>query len=252
MLGMRHALEVDAARSRVVRVLRRQGDRFTRLARRAHRDMTPCVVHDLRVLLRRIRAAVWIARRLAPITKFRDLRRKLRLMGRALGARRMLDVLLVDARTYGLDAKALDGRREEAARVVRKLLRAARRAEIEGLLRDARETVDRAKDNVLADALADRARRLEGALERAPAGKQEMHALRVEAKKSRYVLELLGRPSEFVKPLQERLGRAHDLEVLQQHFGGNEKANRAEDRERAAGQRMMKRVVARAVRELAP
>jgi len=77
-----------------------------------------------------------------------------------------------------------------------------------------------------------------------------MHELRIEAKKARYVLDAVGRMGGFLKPLQDRLGRAHDLEVLQARLGRSARAARDEKRERAAARRIMRGLVARARREL--
>lgn len=250
MLQVRPDLDVDTARDRLARLLRRQAQRFDRLGRRTYRQLDATGVHDLRVLVRRIRAAVWVAGQLTSRASLRALRRSLRRLGRALGGRRMLDVMSEDAARYGLDGSALGGRLAEAGQGVSKLLRPARRAALVAMMRAAEGLLDRATGGRLAEGLAQKVRRLGAACERAPEGKREMHALRIELKKARYVLESLGRRSEFIKPLQTRLGRSHDLEVLQETLGQSEKAARDERRERAAARRMMKRIVATAVREL--
>jgi CHAD domain-containing protein len=97
-----------------------------------------------------------------------------------------------------------------------------------------------------------RKRALRTALKRAPRGKVEMHELRIEAKKTRYLLDTLAGPGRgsFLKGLQDRLGRAHDLEVLQARLGPVLRAELDEARERSAAGRIMSGVVARALREL--
>jgi len=264
-VDMLHVREESvAAGDRIARLLRRRAEAFDRLARRAHRRLEPTVVHDLRVLLRRIRAAVWVARRIAAVP--RGLRGELRRLGRALGERRLLDVAVADAAAFGLDADPVRVRREEAGRAVAKLLRPGRRAAVAALLRAASEAAAQAgrdeplprhsggsgRAGGLGEGLAGRAARLEEALRRAPAGKREMHALRIEAKKARYVLEAIGRDGEILHPLQQRIGRAHDLEVLQKLLGPDEAAAREERRASTAARRMMRKAVARAVQELTP
>jgi CHAD domain-containing protein len=250
MIHVRAESDAVAAAERVEQLLRRQAARFDRLARRVHRRMSTPDVHDLRVLVRRIRGSAWIVRQIAPAPAVQVLRRTLRRVGRALGERRLTDVAIADATAYGLGAAPLEARREAAGAAVVAHLGTARRAAVLALMREAGDVLARRPRRRLADALARRASRLEKACRRAPEGKRRMHELRIEAKKARYVLEALGRPSEVVKPLQLRLGRAHDLEVLQELLGASRRAARDERRARALARRIMRRVVARAAEEL--
>jgi CHAD domain-containing protein len=240
-LRMAHQRSVEAICARAARALRLRARTFDRLARQVGPRPTPEGVHRLRVLVRRMRACLWLARRVGPPDKLRDLRRALRKLGRALGARRMLDVAAADALAYGLDPSALEHRRQSAGEKVTRL-RAMLRSAAAGL---ARPAADR-----LAEGLASRARRLHDALVRAPRGPHEMHVLRIEAKKVRYILEVLGRDSDFIKPLQERLGRHHDMDVLQDLLGHHEKADREGRVAGRAGRRLMRQVVARAMKQL--
>lgn len=237
-------------RNRVAALLREHARAFPPLARRAAATLDPEAIHKLRVLTRRIRAAVWVGRRLATSDALRRLRRRLRKLGRTLGVRRGLDVTVQDARAYRLDASVLDPEIASAGGALVRALAATKRARIPVLLREAARDVARSAEDRLPDALGRCARRLEASLLRAPLGKPEMHELRIEVKKTRYRLDVLGRHGGFLKPLQDRIGRAHDLEVLQLRLGASKRAARDEARERSAATRMMERLVLRAIREL--
>ena len=249
--------------AQLARVLGRDGAQALRLAPRVSAKLKPSDVHDLRVLTRRLRAMIWVARRLSSPSACGRLRRALRRWGQALGERRMLDVALEDAARYGLPAGALAARHAASGRLLRQELAADRCRELAGLLhkaarklarrtpaREPRGPVARAARGLAAD-LARRRKGLRAALIAAPRGKEDLHRLRLEAKKMRYVLDALSLRGAVLKELQGHLGRAHDLEVLQQLLGGHPGAARDEARARDAALRVMGAAVARVERELA-
>src|SRR5262245_34375636 len=85
-------------RESIAALLRRQAASFDRIARLASSRLTSDRVHDLRVLTRRMRAAVSVGLQGWPGRALRRLRRLLRRTGRSLGARRSLDVAAEDYR----------------------------------------------------------------------------------------------------------------------------------------------------------
>ena len=207
-------------------------------------------MHDLRVLTRRIRSAAWVARHLAPACQFRILRSVLRRLGRTLGRRRMLDVARADAADYGLDGARLDRRRaREGAALAQELDDVSRVVVVAGLRESAR-ILGRAREERLAGALEGHLVHLQSALARAPRGREPLHQLRIQVKKTRYLLEALGRRAEFLRELQRRIGRSHDLQVLQELFREDPRIARHESRARLSAHRIMGRVVERAVREV--
>ena len=229
---------------------RKQVRAFEVLARRTCKAPTPTRVHDLRVLTRRLRALVWVGRRVAGVELLLVLRKRLRKLGRALGERRLYDVAVADARTYQLDAASLAGRREHALQPVLKLLKADRQRRLAALLKRAARGLKAKPLAPLAENLDDLARGLAQALKRAPRGKAEMHELRIAAKKVRYVFEILGRGVGELRDLQGLLGRAHDLEVLQELLGAQARVAADEAKARARAKRKMRGVVARALKTL--
>lgn len=231
-------------------LLLRQSAAFERLARKTQASLTVKQVHDLRVLTRRLRAGVWVARKLDDSARLRKLRRVLRRLGRQLGERRMFDVALEDAQYFGLDVEALQGPLDYAGEVARKGLKSKRREVIVTLLRKAARQLKGASPKPLAASLKILRERLHEALENAPKGKAEQHELRIEAKKTRYVFEILSLPIEELKRLQALLGRAHDLEVLQELLGPHESAAREEEDACENARKIMKKAVETAVRHL--
>ena len=249
--------------ARLARVLGRDGGKALRLAPRVRAKLRPSDVHDLRVLTRRLRAMIWVARRLSSPSACGKLRRVLRRWGQVLGEQRMLDVALEDAARYGLPAGTLAARRAASGRLLRQELTAGRCRELAALLRKAARKLARrtpgreprvpgarAARGLAAD-LARRRKDLRAALIAAPRGKEDLHRLRIEAKKMRYVLDALSLRGAVLKQLQAHLGRVHDLEVLRQLLGGHPDVARDEARARDAALRVMRAAVARAERELA-
>jgi CHAD domain-containing protein len=215
-------------------------------------------VHDMRVSIRRLRAALRIARPFFRRKVLRPLQRDMQTTAQALGAVRDLDVILAHAQKYvegqpagedGLKGwiAALQTRRADAHGALQGHLAAKRfvrfRKNFEAFLAEAKATARPEADSP-ADAGA-----ASGGLAFAPDGPrvrdvipvaiwtqygtvrayealskpsiEELHALRIEIKRFRYLLEffegVLGKRSrpmiEFVIRAQDHLGRLHDTWV---------------------------------------
>lgn len=211
----------DPAARRLASRLLRQGAQLERLVRASR---TTEVVHRLRVLTRRMRAACSVTKRLAPADAVRELARRLRRLGRALGDRRTLDVAADDyaALSGGRTHPDIERARAAAESKLVKRLRAKHREAILASIRTAVEALRSSETDPgsLDRFLKTRMDRLRDTL--GATSKKELHALRIEAKKTRYALEtarLMGRRGTrsgeaALKTLQRRLGRIHDLESL--------------------------------------
>lgn len=141
----------------------------------------------------------------------RKLDRRLKKISHGLGATRELDVARKDARKYRLDARPIKRLRKRRRRKAHRLLRAcahpsALRRRMRGQLRALRR---RGRVPVASAAARLRARlgHVRGS---------DLHHLRMEARKARYVLEACGESMPSLERLQNSAGRAHDLEVLSQ------------------------------------
>ena len=194
------------------------------LERLARAPRTVDTIHRLRVLTRRMRATCSVARRFAPADAVQDLARRLRRIGRALGGRRTLDVAAIDyaALSGGRTHPAIERARAAAGSKVERRLRAKHR---ESVMAELRSAVDALRTTETEPVSLDPLIRTRLATIRESLGaesKEELHQLRIEAKKLRYALEtarVMGirawRNRELaLKRLQRRLGRIHDLEAL--------------------------------------
>ena len=211
----------DPGTRRLAARLLQQSAAFDRLSRSPR---TASVVHRLRVLTRRMRAAGAVARWLAPSKALRDLARRLRRAGRALGERRTLDVAAADyaALSGGRTYPAIETARAAAETKLTRRLRSRHREAVIDAVRAAAESLraTATEPGALERFLRSRT---EGLRERLGAvTKKELHALRIEAKKTRYAFETsrwMGREGtrnveRALRNLQRRLGRIHDFEVL--------------------------------------
>lgn len=208
------------------------------LVPRVHLHLEPTGVHDLRVTTRRLRALVWVARRVGPRSACKRLRRLLREWGQALGERRALDVVLQDAAELSVDASVLVERHSLAADAVRRVVTVESGLELAALLRKTAGKLPKWSERRLHQGLVLCAQTLHKALREATHGKEQQHLLRIQAKKVRYVLEAIGGKCDALRVLQAQLGRSHDMEMLQTMLGPQAKADRIEAsvRKRAVAQ----------------
>ncbi len=162
----------------------------------------------------------------------------------------MIDVALADARRLRIQAAPIAARRPGAdATLKRAVRRAGRRGLVERVRRAAGAMSLRFGED-LPLALAGLSGRLASAHARRGRGPAALHRLRIEAKKSRYVLELLGLPTALLIVVQRGLGRWHDLEVLQRELGRHHQASREQGTERARATRVLDRAVETSSRSL--
>jgi len=211
-------------------------------------------VHDMRVAIRRLRAALRIARPFFQEKLLEAVRGRLQETARALGAVRDLDVILGHAREYAarrpeaggdLEAwlEALAGRREEAVRLLREHLQGKRfrrfRQEVRAFLAEADREASGAPGTLSAGQARVRdvlpaalwaqysaVRAHEVVAEPTP---ESLHALRIEFKRLRYLLEFfqgaLGARTipaiEIATRAQDHLGRLHDAWVAAEMLSGH-------------------------------
>lgn len=205
----------DASAGRVLRLALEEGATMAAINARALLGAdAPDATHQLRVGLRRLRAALWAGRRLGAAQEMRALGARARDLGRAVSRARALDALIVDTlprlepaacAVLGDEAPllALRKRLDRAAARERKMLRkppilleaaalaldlsaAARRLDAPGASKDigrpakrwARKTLDRARRGVLRHPQMFDAMSIE-----------ERHELRKDAKRLRYALD---------------------------------------------------------------
>src|SRR5262245_6576673 len=203
-------------------------------------------IHRARTASRRLRELLPLVDAAAPRSGARRLRREARRLTRALGPLRELDVALDVLADEVADQspappavvtinQALEEQRESARGVLRERLEAldidAWRTRCETVLNAiAGAPPGRAWEAALANRLRRRALRV--MTSRAGAGTlyspDALHEVRIAAKKLRYALELARDLSNAsvnpliasIKDVQDRLGRIHDLHVLDQYVRG--------------------------------
>jgi CHAD domain-containing protein len=241
------ALTVREAASRIVA---RQVRELLRWEKSAGRGDDPEAVHQMRVQVRRLRAALALFSAVVRPPK-RAGRARLRWLARSLGRVRDLDVVtaLLEDRHLphlaGVEAArledllaALKERRWRAQQKLRDSLERGRYARLERALRDfARRPrfVSRGGEEAMAaryltDVIHREARRVSswpGMTDRRPAP-QDLHALRIGIKRLRYVLEFhaetcgiaFDEERRLTRQLQDCLGEIHDHDVLLAWLGG--------------------------------
>lgn len=212
----------------IILFLIKQAELLRELIKQTSSKPTVRGVHDLRVTIRRLRVSVWIARRDEEMPRFRNLSEALRNLGGCLGRLRQLDVAIGDAKFYRLSVSGLKVRRKKARHAVARALT----PKLNDLLEKKLDRLIRllykrggVKVRKAASDLLERAGALRG---RVPVAKEEFHQFRIFVKKVRYAIEALGYPPGPIKTLHDRLGKARDLEALQQLVGKNDAIKRDE------------------------
>lgn len=223
----------------LIRYLEEQTRLLKRLGSPATAKPSRQSVHKLRIAARRARAALWILERGSVRIRAKKLSQRLHALGRALGKVRELDVAIEDAKTYGLDPSGLKVLRKTERRRLQKTLR---RARFKRLSREIAAVAVKTKSRTglgfedAAGALLDRLHRWHRMTSKKDA---ELHRIRIAMKKIRYCLEATRRPVSPLQKLQEAIGKAHDLEVLEALCGKTPAASR----DRAKFERKAKRLI---------
>lgn len=228
----------------LIRYLKEQTRLLKRLGSPAGAKPSRRSVHELRIATRRARAALWILERGSVRIRSKKLSRRLHALGRALGKVRELDVAVEDAKTYGLDPSGLKALRKTERRRLQKTLRQAR---FRRLSRELEAVAVKTKSRTgpgfeeAAGALLDLLHRR---LRTSSKKEAELHRIRIAMKKIRYCLEAARRPTKPLQKLQDAIGKAHDLEVLEALCGKTPAASR----DRAKFESRAKRLIRPALR----
>ncbi len=232
--GIRFALD-EPATALLQRLFKVQTARLHKQYEGVIRGDDPEAVHDARVAARRMRSALFFFAPWLPAKVERDLRRRLRDLGRILGAVRDLDVSLIYLHKHAaILAPAAEAPLRRHLETQREQARAALLAYYHGKgYRQLRKTLDAFLHMALPDseALGDV---LPGLIERAVAAvrlyedtlvpgcpQEHLHALRIACKRLRYLLEFTryrtGPTGErliaLLTHMQDRLGAIQDAHV---------------------------------------
>lgn len=224
------------------RLFEREAGRIFRLAGRARRDFDAEDVHDLRVEVKRLRALLGVVKACSPKFKTRKLSGPFRRLFKAAAGLREAQVgsglagswaassaLRLDEYRNALKQDELKGRKvfaAEAKRFRRDLL-AGVGEDVDGAVRKrtSRE-LERSTEKRLA-ALSEGLLKLK----KPRPAKRDLHRIRVQAKKTRYTLEVLQecfhpddagleRFNRALRSVHQALGRWHDLELASASLRG--------------------------------
>jgi CHAD domain-containing protein len=229
--------ELGSIGARALDVLRQQFEATRRHAPGAHEGADPEEVHDMRVAIRRLRAALRSFDDVLP-EGWESVRSELKWLGGSLSAVRDLDVQLAQLGTWKAslpspDQAAMDGllallteQRQQAREALVRSLDSARYA---ALMQDADTLLDASLPAAAAEPLAHWAPRL---IERgyrklrkrgdrldSQSRAEDLHRLRIEAKRLRYLVEFVG---EAYNPASRRLVRR--VTQLQDVLGAHQDA----------------------------
>ena len=225
---------MKSAFAKLRRTLRDQRARLALLVPKARKRASEADVHRLRVLTRRLRALLRLLKPVKGAAPARRASRRLRTLGRALGERRMWDVAFAGMPGLVRQPERFEPKRAAASRL---LARELNRIYLDALLEElkaASKAMRAAQGSVVAERAAKLRRALERCEGRAPRHVDARHALRLDIKKSRYLLEACGVDAPQARGLQALLGHEHDLYMLLVLAGRNRRVKQLEAQARAA------------------
>jgi CHAD domain-containing protein len=201
-------------------------------SKQVSRHLSGKPVHELRLATRQARAVFWVLKNSSEHVRFKKLDRKLHRLGVTLGKVREIDVAISDANHYKIKSSDLIRDRTEAVKKLEKLVAPDSRRKLRKLLKSARKSVHRMNSIEMTQARKKLSEILRVQLAQEIEGPKQLHQLRITVKKARYAIEAMGqakhpisRSNHPMKKLQDTLGQAHDLELLQGFTGKNAKIN---------------------------
>jgi CHAD domain-containing protein len=212
------------AKNPLIRFLSRELHSFETAAEAAKRKPQGDAVHRLRVSSRKLRTVLPLLEPAQGRKKRKKLCRALGKIARAAAEERELEVAEVDARSFGVRLKV--GGKKQAGRKITRILGANRSRVLGRKLEKRIRSLARGSAELRLD-LRNTALALREWLESPPRTSAEFHSLRIAVKQARYALEAKGEKALPLKKLQDGLGRAHDLEILQELSGKTRRVSRA-------------------------
>lgn len=223
---------------------------FERQIASTHRKHTNKNIHQLRITTRRIRAVLWLVKHGVPHLSFETLNSDLRKLSQALGFVRELDVAIQDAKEFRLQTKKLKKRRRSARKNLFELTDDRHRRKMIRRLHKAFIEIQRHQEQTLAPGMNLLKHKLLPWTRKFLTTQDDFHKVRIITKKTRYILEIIGKPSQPLCELQDVLGKGHDLEVLQDYVKASPQVHEAAKEHYQKGLRMIRPTLRFALRQL--
>jgi CHAD domain-containing protein len=203
---------------------------FNKLVQSQSQRLTLEGVHDLRVSTRRLRSLLWLIKSTkAPIPA--NTKKALKDLGSALGEKRKWDVALKGARKYHLSQKSLLKKQKKAGQDLRKVLKKPQTLALKLNLTSLNRSFKNQNLKIPQKDLRTLKIEIKKWLQSKNLTRAEMHELRISAKKMRYVFEALNSPVKELEKLQDRLGKSHDLTMLNDYFHSPKTVKKDEKKE---------------------
>jgi CHAD domain-containing protein len=214
--------------ARIRSYLKRNILSFENLQKKTHQNPSIVRVHKLRVAARRILTVLWIVKADPNSPSFHRLIRSLGALAKNLGALRDVDVACKDSPRYGLDTFALRKKRRKYKNVVQDNLTSGRREKFALALKRSSRSIRNLSNLNVRKSYVKLGKRVAQWAKNPLTNEDGVHAFRIDMKRTRYAMEAAGLSSPSLKKLQDLLGKAHDLEVLQKLQGRHARIRRDE------------------------
>ena len=211
-----------------IRYLNKQLKVIAKCSQKLAQKTSPMTVHKTRVAIRRARVALSLLNSDSH-SELKHLSRDLLRLRRRLDQIGDLDVAIGNAPLFSINPKRLISIRKHAAHELRHKLKTEKHMNFSKrivkagyLLRKPGQDDSYPVLRLMLASLGDRASNDERF------GRKASHQLRIVMKHARYTLEASNRPIQEMKPLQDILGQAHDIQVLRDLVGNKSRMKAAQ------------------------
>jgi CHAD domain-containing protein len=191
------------------------GRDFKRQAPLVYRTPTKNRVHKLRVTSRRFRVALWFAKKSESSKHLKKLFLSMKKLGKALGEVRELDIAIQDAAFFYLKSEDLKSLRLKAKKNLQLKINPKIQKKILRQIKNVFQLLERNQEIDLTPGINKLTEKLDYWGNKTAILEKNIHQVRIDIKKARYTLEILGKDTRPLKRVQDGLGKIHDLEVLQ-------------------------------------
>jgi CHAD domain-containing protein len=175
-------------------------------------------LHALRVTTRKIKSIIWLLKS-SDIAKKSKLNKNLKELAHILGQVRELDVGITDSKKFGLHGARLENQKHKALKNLNTHLQSKKFRKIQHELKDFQKEIEKSDQLEISGAVTIMKSKLHGNGRKQPSSKPALHRMRRDFKRARYILEIFDRPVSPLKTVQDKLGRIHDLELLEKMCG---------------------------------
>lgn len=171
--------------------------------------------HKIRTTLRREQVMLKLMKEVIPKKKYRPTMKQLKALKTDIGRVRELEIAKEDALKFKLPVDRVERQLTKVTNEVTPHLSTKKRQQLYEKLKLVQKLTRKLKKVPVTEILRTK-EKFQVHIEKKRFSKTELHTLRILIKKARYILEAMDTPDKRLIDFQDKLGKLHDIEVLEQ------------------------------------